>query len=430
MDLKKLLRNLESNFMRKKLLFSVLVVFGISTSFAQQKVTGTIKDTQGIPVAGASIAEKGTTNGVVSNFDGEYEIEVSNSNSELIFSYIGFSTQEINIKGSKVLNVIMKESLEELSEVVVIGYGTQKREEVTSAIATVKSKDFIQGNVKDAAQLIQGKVAGLTVSAPSGDPTSGSQIKLRGISSITGGTGPLVLVDGVPGSLNTVAPEDIESIDVLKDGSATAIYGTRGTNGVIIITTKKGNFSVKPTIEYNGYASLSTISNDLDFLDADQLREKWAEGYTFNGANLQDYGSNTDWVDEITRNAFSQVHNLIFRGGSESTNVTASLNYRDIEGIFLKSDNKKYTGRININHAMFDNKLKTNMGFIVSEQSINTLGDGTSFNSYIYRQALIRNPTEPVIDDQGKWFERDVYFYDNPVGYIEETIGQNRYRNL
>ena len=430
MDLKKLLRNLESNFMRKKLLFSVLVLFVMGTSLAQQKVTGIIKDPNGMYIPGVSVSEKGTSNGVISNFDGEFEITTTKENAVLIFSYLGYITQEIVVGSQTEINVTFKENLEQLSEVVVIGYGTQKREEVTSAIATVKSKDFVQGNVKDAAQLIQGKVAGLTVSAPSGDPTSGSQIKLRGISSITGGTGPLVLVDGVPGSLNTVAPEDIESIDVLKDGSATAIYGTRGTNGVIIITTKKGNFSVKPTIEYNGYASLSTISNDLDFLDANQLREKWGEGYTFNGANLQDYGSNTDWVDKITRNAYSQVHNLIFRGGSESTNVTASLNYRDIEGIFLKSDNKKYTGRININHAMFDNKLKTNMGFIVSEQSFNTLGDGTSFNSYIYRQALIRNPTEPVIDDQGKWFERDVYFYDNPVGYIEETIGQNRYRNV
>ncbi|MNQ51017.1 Vitamin B12 transporter BtuB [compost metagenome] len=342
---------------------------------------------------------------------------------------MGLKTKEIKPDGNKSLTIILEEDLQSLEEVVIIGYGTQKRADVTSAVATVKSEDFVQGNVRDAAQLIQGKVAGLTVATPSGDPTAESQIKLRGISSITGGTGPLVLVNGVPGSLSTVAPEDISSIDVLKDGSATAIYGTRGTNGVIIITTKSGNYNTKSTIEYNGYSSLSTISNDLDFLDAGQLRQKWAEGYKFNGANLQDYGSDTDWVDEITRDALSQVHNLIFRGGNETTNMTASLNYRNMEGIFLKSDNKKYTSRIDVNHAMFDKKLKTNFAVIVSEQSFNALGDGTSFDPYIYRQAIIRNPTEPIQQD-GKWFERDVYFYDNPVGYIEETTGENRYRNV
>ncbi|MEH6679905.1 MAG: TonB-dependent receptor [Sediminicola sp.] len=416
--------------MAKKWPLLLLVLFGIGNVMAQQKVSGTIKDPEGMFAAGVSVSERGTSNGVISNFDGEYEITVTSPNAVLVFSYVGFITQEIPVGNRNTIEVVFEENLQELSEVVVIGYGTQRREEVTSAIATVKSKDFIQGNVKDAAQLIQGKVAGLTVSAPSGDPTEGTQINLRGISSITGGTGPLVLVDGVPGSLNTVAPEDIESIDVLKDGSATAIYGTRGTNGVIIITTKKGNYSIKPTIEYNGYASVSTIANDLDFLDAGQLREKWAEGYSFNGANLQDFGSDTDWVDAITRNAYSQVHNLIFRGGSETTNLTASLNFRDIEGIFLKSDNKKYTGRVSVNHNMFDSRLKTNMGFIVSEQSFNTLGDGTSFNPYIYRQALIRNPTEPIKNEEGNWYERDVYFYDNPVGYIEETVGENRYRNV
>ncbi|TRZ43513.1 SusC/RagA family TonB-linked outer membrane protein [Robertkochia solimangrovi] len=400
-------------------------------TFAQQTVKGVVKDQNGIPIAGATIIEKGTTaNGISTGFDGDFEITTSSETAILIVSYIGFTTQEVLVNGQTFLEITMAEDTQELDEVVVIGYGTQKKADVTSAVATVKSEDFIQGNVKDAAQLIQGKVAGLTISTPSGDPTAGSQIKLRGISSLTGGTGPLVLVDGVPGSLNTVAPEDIESIDVLKDGSATAIYGTRGTNGVIIITTKSGAYNMKPTIEYNGYASMSIIANEMDFLNADELRQKWDEGYTFNGANFEDFGSSTDWVDEITRNAYSQVHNLILRGGNETTNLTASVNYRDIEGIFLKSDNKKYTGRVNVNHAMFDNKLKANMGIIVSEQQFNALGDGTSFNPYIYRQALIRNPTEPVKDEEGNWFERDVYFYDNPVGYIEETIGMNRYRNV
>ncbi len=411
-----------------RLLFSLVCLLVAQTALAQERVTGSITDENGIPIAGAAVVEKGTTNGTASDFDGNFEITTTKSDAVLVISYLGFTSQEIAAREGGI-SVVLKEDLQQLSEVVVIGYGTQRRADVTSAVSTVKSEDFVQGNVKDAAQLIQGKVAGLSVSAPSGDPTQGTQISLRGTSSILGGTNPLVLVDGVPASLNTVAPEDIESIDVLKDGSATAIYGTRGTNGVIIITTKSGFNDMKPTIEYHGYASLSTIADRMDFMDADDLRQRFAEGYTFNGANLEDFGATTDWVDEITRDAFSQVHNVIFRAGNSTSNMTASLNYRDTEGIFLKSNNERYTARVNVNHAMFDNRLKANVGLILSEQTYNALGDGYSFNSYIYRQAIIRNPTEPIRDADGNWNERDVYFYDNPVGYIEETIGQNRYRN-
>lgn len=411
-------------------LFFILCFCWSVSSFAQQVVRGTVTDEHGIPIGGASVLEKNTTNGSVTDFDGNYELTLSTENPVIIVSYLGFQTTEMNVGDRTNLDILLKEDMQELDEVVLIGFGTQKKGDVTSAVASVKSEDFIQGNVRDAAQLIQGKVAGLTISTPSGDPTAASQIKLRGLSSLTGGTNPLVLIDGVPGNLGTVPPEDIESIDVLKDGSATAIYGTRGTNGVIIITTKRGNYNIKPTIEYNGYLSISTIARKLDFMDASDLRKRWDEGYEFNGANVEDFGTATDWLDEITRNAYSHVHNIIFRGGNERTSLTASLNYRDIEGIFLKSENKKYTGRINVSHNMFDNKLKTNLGVIVSEQTYNALGDGTSFNPYIYRQALIRNPTEPVRDTEGNWFERDVYFYDNPVGYIQETTGENRYRNM
>jgi TonB-linked SusC/RagA family outer membrane protein len=428
MDLNKLIRNDESNFIMKKLLFSVVVLFGIGTSLAQQKVTGIIKDANGMYIAGASVAEKGTSNGVISNFDGQYEITTTSSNATLVFSFIGYMTQEIAVGSKKEINVTFEEDLAQLSEVVVIGYGTQKREEVTSAIATVKSEDFIQGAVSDAAQLIQGKVAGLAIVLPSGDPTSETQVLLRGTSSLYGNSAPLVLIDGIPGEFSTVAPQDIESINVLKDGSATAIYGTRGTNGVIIITTKQSNKEMAPTIEYTSFLSFSTISKKLNFLNADELRQKWNEGYTFNGANLQDYGGNTDWLNEITRDAVSHVHNLVFRGGSKATNLTASLNIKDNEGTFIKTDNKKMTGRIDVSHNMFDGKLKSNFGVIVSEQKYFTGGDGYSFDPYVYRQAIIRNPTEPIINDDGTWFERDIYRYDNPVAYLNETIGENKYR--
>lgn len=407
------------------LLFSFFLFFLCSnTSFSQGAVKGTVTDDKGVPLTGVTVKEKNTNNGVVTDFDGNYTINLKENNSTLVFSFIGFKSQEIPVNDQSIIDLQMEEDLEALSEVVLIGYGSQKRGDVTSAIATVKAEDFIQGNVKDAAQLIQGKVAGLTISNPSGDPLDGAQVLLRGVSSINSSSAPLVLIDGVPGSLQTVAPEDIASIDVLKDGSATAIYGTRGTNGVILITTTNTSGEMVPTIDYNGYVSFSEISRRLDFLNAGELRNLYDEGFEFTGANLQDFGATTDWVDEITRDAISNVHNLTFRAGSKTSNITASLNYRNNEGIFIKSDNKKYTGRIDVNHKMFEGKLNSNFQVIASEQSY------YDFPNYAYRQALIRNPTEPLTNEDGTWYERDVYFYDNPVGFIEESEQDNRLRNI
>ncbi len=395
-----------------------------------KKLSGKVTDQTNNPIPGVSVIVKGTTLGVVTDIDGKYSLSNIPENAVLQFSFVGMRSQEITFTNQASLNVVLEEETIGLDEVVAIGYGSVKKADVTSSVASVKSDNFVKGAVKDAAQLIQGKVAGLTISTPSGDPTKGAVIMLRGNSSLLGTSDPLVLVDGIPGSLESVAPEDIESVDVLKDGSASAIYGTRGTNGVIIITTKSSKNDMAPTIEYSGYVSSAKISRKLDFMNAEQLRNKWDQGYTFNGANLQDFGAETDWLDEITRTAISQVHNVIFRGGNKNTNLTASINYKDDQGIFIKSDNQKYTGRIDVNHSMFDGKLVANIGTIISEQQYWTGGDGYSFNNYVYRQALIRNPTEPVKTEDGKWFERDVYFYDNPVGYIEESMGKNRYRNV
>ncbi|MEO2126804.1 MAG: SusC/RagA family TonB-linked outer membrane protein, partial [Christiangramia sp.] len=405
------------------LLFGIFWMLSSHTVFSQTQVTGTVTDTEGMPLSGVTVMEKNTNNGVITDFDGNYSISVSDA-AILVYSFVGFKQEEISFTGQSAIDVQMEEDLEALSEVVLIGYGSQKKGDVTSAVASVKAEDFIQGNVKDAAQLIQGKVAGLTISNPSGDPLDGAQVLLRGVSSINASSTPLVLVDGIPGNLQTVAPEDIASIDVLKDGSATAIYGTRGTNGVIIITTKGGDGEIVPTIDYNGYVSIQEIVRKLDFLDASELRDLYSQGFEFTGANVEDFGATTDWVDEITRQPISTVHNLTFRAGNKTSNITATLNYRDNKGIFIKSDNKRYTGRIDVNHKMFNDKLNSNFQVIASEQSY------YDFPNYAYRQALIRNPTEPVQNEDGTWYERDVYFYDNPVGLIEESYQDNRQRNL
>lgn len=422
-----------SNFYR--FLFTTLLLLGfIQFSIAQQTISGKVTDENGEPIAGVNVIIKGTTTGVVTNLEGSYTINAS-ENDILVFSFIGTITEEVTVSpGITQINQSLIPDLVGLGEVVVIGYGAIKKGDVTSSIASVKSEDFVQGTAKDAAQLIQGKVAGLTISNPSGNPTEGSMIMLRGNASLLGTSEPLVLVDGIPGNLALVAPEDIESIDVLKDGSAAAIYGTRGTNGVIIITTKSAGFYNQPTIEYSGYVSSSAISRKLDFLDASELRQKWDEGYTFTGANLEDFGASTNWLDEITRKAISHVHNLSFRGGNENTKLTASLNYKNNQGTFINSDNQKYTGRMDVTHAMFNNKLITNVSTIISEQKYWKGNDdidlqGESFNNYVYRQALIRNPTEPIKNDDDTWYERDVYFYDNPVAYLKESNGESRYRN-
>lgn len=413
----------------------ILITFAtmLSANAQDRTISGKITDTEGTSLVGVTILVEGTLNGVISSVDGSYSISVRPQDSFLHFSFVGMKEKRVEITDNTTVDVVLEEDVLGLEEVIIVGYGTQKKGDVTSAISSIKADDFVKGAVIDAAQLIQGKVAGLAVVMPNGDPTSGTQIMLRGTSSLKGGTTPLVLIDGVPGSLNTVAPEDIESIDVLKDGSAAAIYGTRGTNGVIIITTKRSQYMSEPVIEYSGYISSSNIlnGNKADFMNADDLRDRLADGYTFNGANLQDFGETTDWLDLVTRSGISQSQNISVRGGSKNSNYVASLNYKDQEGTFIGTNNNTMTGRLDLNHSMYQGKVKVNLSTIMSEQKYDANGDGYGFNSIAYRYALIRNPTEPVYGTDGaKWYERNIYVYDNPLGVIEETIGQNKYRNV
>lgn len=377
-----------------------------------------------LPLPGVNIIIKGTSKGAVTNMDGQYSIEASNED-VLVFSFLGFTTKEIQVGEQENIDVTLEENTNSLDDIVVVGYGTQRKEDLTSAVSSVKSDEFIQSNVTDAGQLIQGKVAGLSISLPSGDPTGSSQIRLRGTSSILGSsTNPLILIDGVPGDLKTVPPEDIKSIDVLKDGSAAAIYGTRGTNGVILITTKQASGNYTNRVDYSASISTQQIVNKLDILTASDYRRQIENGDRDPSA---DAGASTDWLDQITQTPFTQVHNLTFRGGNSTTNYLATMNVRDLEGIFLKSDNTIFTGRVDINHHMFDDKLKINLGILGRTVNYNTTGDGSGFNGYTYRQALIRNPTEPVRNDDGSWYEVPGNFnYDNPVSRLQESDGENK----
>ena len=400
-----------------KHLFLLLTLLSFSlTALAQQKVTGKVKDSSGEPVIGASVVVKGNnTMGTITDFDGNFMLDVP-TKSVLVISYIGYVTQEVPTAGKKSLEIILKEDTKTLDEVVVIGYGTQRKGDVTSSVASVKADNFVKGAVKDVGQLIQGKVARLAITNPNGDPTGSTQIRLRGTNTIGGAnTAPLVLIDGIPGELGTVAPEDVESVDVLKDGSAAAIYGTRGTNGVILITTKQAKGVDINQVEYNGYVSTSLIAKKLDMLNADEFRTLYPD---------QDHGADTDWIDEISRTPISHVHNLSLMGGNSKTNYIANLNYASRQGIMKKSDFESFQGRIEVTHRMFDDKLKLKFGLFGKKNQMESTTSGGSFRGWVYGQATRRNPTDPVRNEDGTWNENVSKFeYENPLALLYEAEG-------
>jgi len=407
-------------------LFSVCFSFntvaaGYSTTaamFQVTPVTGTITSkADGLGLPGATVIVKGTQQNTVTDMDGKFTLNVTDPNAILVVSFMGFKTQEIALAGKTNITAAMEDDAAQLDEVVVVGYGTQKKGDVTSAVASVKAENFNQGFVKDAGQLIQGKVAGLAVTNVSGDPTATSSIKLRGNNTINGAySDPLVLIDGIPGALNTVAPEDIESIDVLKDGSAAAIYGVRGTNGVVLITTKKTKKGAEMNdVQYTGYVSTSRIASQLDMLSAQQFRDLYPQ---------YDNKSNVDWFKEISRTPVSHVHNLSFRGGTYKTNYVANMNYNSQEGIMLKSDNHTFRGRIEINHRMFDDKLLVKFAILGRENKYTSTSDGGSFNTNAYYQALRRNPTDPIYNDDGTYYQnKQKLDYVNPLALLNEADG-------
>lgn len=371
-------------------------------------VKGVVKDANGEPIIGASVIEKGNAkNGTVTDLDGNYTLKVKRG-ATLTISYIGYISQET--KGG---NIILEEDLKSLNEVVVIGYGTQKKADVTSAVVSVKAEDFTKGNFNDAGDLIKGKVAGLTITRPSGDPGATTQISLRGIATVSGNAQPLVLVDGVPGSLSSVPPENIASIDVLKDASAAAIYGTRGAGGVIIITTKTGQREQRTEVTYNGYVSFSTWAKKADFMTSSDIR---AGKTTFN-----DEGYDTDWLDAISRVGVTQNHSISLSGGNAKTSYFGNFTYRKAEGVMKKTGNESMSVAFDMSHWMLNDMLKLNIK-VNADQYQYDVNDATT----IYRQAVIRNPTSPIWNEDGSYNEGSLLQYWNPVSLQNEQSGKNK----
>lgn len=399
-----------------------LILISPKALLQQNIISGTVTNEFGEPMPGVNVLIKGTTNGAVTDMEGRYEITVESGDAVLVFSFIGYISQEINSGTQKTINVSLKENIESLNEVVVIGYGTQRRADVTSAVASVKKEDFLSGNIQDAAELVKGKVAGLTVTKGTGDPNAESTIRLRGFNSLMMGSAPLVLIDGIEGDLNTVAAENIASIDVLKDASAASIYGTRGANGVIIITTVSGRRNEVTNVTYSAYGTMSNFLKVADFMDSNDV--------IFGKTALKDRGWDTDWLKAISQTGLAHNHNLGITGGNEKTSYSGNLSYRNEEGTIRKSNNDELKMKFDLSHWMINDKVRLDFNLIKGTH-INDVTNATSGGvNNIYRQAVIRNPTEPIYNEDNdpelrKYYEDfSVFQYYNPVAMIYENLGE------
>jgi len=413
-----------------RLCMVMLLTFAGGTAFAQLTVTGKISSSaNGEGLVGATVLVKGTTTGVISEDGGAYEIQVPSDDATLVISYIGYERQEIAVNGQSTINVTMVATNATLDEVVVTGYSTAKASQVTSAITSVKEEDFNQGQVNDPTQLIQGKVAGLNISKVGGDPNGGFDIRLRGISSFGANASPLIVIDGViGGELNSVDPNDIQSIDILKDGSAAAIYGTRASAGVIIITTKKG-LAGRTSVDYNGYTTVEQVARTAPFATAAEFREIRAD--VLAGNPDLDRGQSTDWIDEVTAPGVSQVHNLSLSGGVGEMSYRAAINYRDINGVGINSGFDQLNGRLNLTQKTLNDRLKITLNLSNTERR-SSFGFAESF-----RYANVYNPTEPVLSDNpafvenfGGYYQRDAFDYFNPVALAEQNLNEGIFKTL
>lgn len=391
----------------------------------QQKkntVTGVVLDPTGMPVIGANIMVKGTTSGTITDMDGKFSLDVD-KDATLVVSYIGFASQEIKVGNQVNLSITLKEDVEALEEILVIGYGSMSKKDVTSSISTIKSKDLNNGVYTNPGQMLQGKVPGLTV-VQSSDPNGGVlSMTLRGASTLrSGASSPYYVIDGIPGmDISLVAPDDIESIDVLRDATATAIYGSKAANGVIIITTKKGKEG-RTNINYSGYVAFDNVAKELDMMTASELRE-----YAQNN-NLQlnnDDGADTNWHDEVMRTAISHNHNLSISGGTKKSIFNASFNYVDKEGIIRGTDMDRINARAFMETKALNDKLTVSMNVNASISNSKTVPGG------VYDAVNYYSPLAPVKNPDGSWFNNSsISMNYNPVSMINEDKLDSRDKNI
>jgi len=396
-------------------LITFLMLFCTTAVFGQSKtLTGTVTDKAGEVLPGVNVAIKGTNIGTVTDADGKFTLNIPSSDAVLIFSYIGYLSTEIPTKGKTIINVSMNENVQTLNDVVVVGYGTLKRSEVTASVSTLNESDFLTTTAPSSVlELARGKIPGVVITNANGtDPRSGTSIQIRGIATLQGSTSPLIIIDGIPnGDLSTVQPDDIESFSVLKDASAAAIYGTRGANGVVIITTKKAKRNeVKPEFEYSSYISHEYVYRQPNILTADEYRNYMkSDGYLAN--MMTDYGANTNWPGFLTnKDNISQNHTLSLSGGGAKTNYRASIFYKDINPIAIRSSQSNWGGRLNVNQLGLNDRLEVQLNVSTNFTTRDAAGSNGA-----WEQVSQRNPTEPSKDSNGNWTEDQAYNSWNPL---------------
>lgn len=402
-----------------KTMFSASLLLCSTVAMAQSQKSGVIKDANGEPLIGVTVLEQGTSNGTVTDVNGRYTLKTTKPNAKLKVSYIGYESQVITPGQS----VTLSANDATLNEVVVVGYGTMRRKDVTSSITTVNAKDLDKGVYTDPAQMLQGKVAGLVISS-SGDPNGSSSITLRGSSSLREGEAmqPYYVIDGIPGmDISMVAPDDIESIDVLRDATATAIYGSKAANGVIIITTKKGTEG-KTNVSYNGYVAFDNALKTLDMASAAELRAS--------GEVVEDEGANTDWQDEVLRTGVSHNHNLSISGGNKQTKYIASLNYIDHDGVIRGTEMNRVNGRALITTKVLKDRLTLSAGINAMRGVHKGVPVGRNGESVLDAMNYY-SPTNPVRNEDGSWFKSDIGSQNyNPLSMINEDSNEFEWRRM
>lgn len=415
----------------------IVLSAGVKSNKTQQVgdgriIKGTILDATGMPVIGANVMVKGTTNGTITDMDGKFSLEVD-KNAILVVSYIGYANQEIKVGNQNTLSITMKEDAEALDELVVVGYGTVKKSDLTGSVGSVSMEDVNKVGITSADRALQGQVAGVQVNARSGQPGESMMIRVRGGNSLSGGNEPLYVIDGMPveGMSSDINPEDILSMEVLKDASSTAIYGSRGANGVVMITTKRGKEG-KTTVDYNGYIGVSQLRKKLDLLEKDDYIAMVNEVSVNDGNGILITPEqaallpNNDWQDLAYQTALTHSHQFSVSGGNDKTKVYSSLNYMNQEGIIKGSNYNRFALRINGDQKITD-KISLNASVAYSYGTQNTANSNADGYGAIAYTAMVMPPIQEIKDEYGNYtvFSGTPWGGTNPVGMAELYKNQN-----
>lgn len=420
--------------------FLVLCV-GSYSAFAQMEpvtVSGTVTDAEtGTTLPGVNISVKGMARGTSTDADGRYQLEVPSGQDTLVFSFVGYITRQVPVQGRENIDVALSPSIQQLEDVVVVGYGTQREQDATGAVLSVSEDEFNKGVISTPEQLLQGRAAGVQITPASGEPGAGVNIRIRGTSSVRSGNNPLIVVDGVPLSggnispgsgdfgageqsarnpLSFLNPDDIESMSVLKDASASAIYGARGSNGVILITTKQGRAGGNGQFNFSSTTSFSSVRDEIALVQADNYVDLAVQAGA--DASIVDKGASTDWQDEIFRNAMTQQYSMGYGGGNETTTYRLSMGYMDQEGVVESSGLERLTGRINANHKLFEDKVQLDLNLLASRLQDNfaPVTRNAGFEGDVIGAALQANPTIPVYASDGTYTQSTDF--RNPVAML------------